>query len=192
MWINVFFVIDPSNLTLLTNTNEDVYGIWRTKAGQNSQSATSDKRKGNSPPRESPKYAFDRKVHTKYLNFGSGSRDSISTTAGISTGFYITPKRGPSLLKAVQFYAANDYGNRDPWTMTIEGTNRTSALTKGSSWTLIYDGITGLNSSTPRLSKGAMIRLHSNAIWYSSYRLLITSKRGDSNSVQYSEVEFFI
>ena len=189
--MNVFIRIEPANLTLLTGKNESVYGIWKTTAGKDSKNATPGKGKGNYVSLESPKRAFDQNPNTKYLSFGMGSMNRDGITSGIDTGFYITPKRGPSLLRAVQLYTANDVENRDPWTMTIEGTNCTSALTVGFSWTLIYNGSTGFNISTLRQVAGALIWLPNNSIWYSSYRLLITSKRGNSSGVQYSEVKFF-
>lgn len=76
--------------------------------------------------------------------------------------------------------------------MTIEGSNQMgTALSQGSSWTLIYNGTTGLDDDPDRKNIGVMILLPMNLKIFSSYRLLITSKRGNGNLVQYSELQLF-
>jgi hypothetical protein len=75
--------------------------------------------------------------------------------------------------------------------ITIEGSNQSSsALLFGSSWTLIYNGSSGLDSDPGRYTFGLTQFISNNVISYESYRLLITSKRSLSNAVQYSEVQF--
>lgn len=177
----------PTTLILLTDTNETIFGIFNTTAGGSSSSATSIQQYHSS---ESPENVFDRNVNTKYYNYGLSSLPNSST--GINSGFYFTVKRGSSLLIAVQFCTANDHPDRDPLTMTIEGTNHISTLlTDGSSWTLIYNGTTGLENTTQRYTNGTNIRLSNRFVWYLSYRLLITSKRGIDDGVQYSEVYLY-
>jgi hypothetical protein len=167
-----------------------VFGVWNTTTGQNSITATAGYNMGNYVPVETPTFAFDRNVSTKYLSFGICNDSTWKIDCGLNTGFYLTPKRGSSLLMIIQICTANDYENRDPLTMTVEGSNQTSsALTIGSSWSLIYNRTSGLGSSTNRHTYGLKIPIANNSIWYSSYRLLITSKYGIENSVQYSEIE---
>lgn len=108
----------------------------------------------------------------------------------MGTGVYVTLQRGASLLVAVQFCAANNLPERDPLTVTIEGSNQpSSALTLGSSWTLICNGLTGLNPDPGRFAGGTVEYILNNMISYASYRLIITSKRNITNSIQYSEVK---
>ncbi len=105
----------------------------------------------------------------------------------------LTLKRGISLLASIRFCAAPSLPERDPMTITIEGSNQpsSSALLLGSSWNLIYNGSSGLNSDPGRTSFGMTQTIPNNVLWYNSYRLLITSKRNISNAVQYSEVQLF-
>jgi hypothetical protein len=80
--------------------------------------------------------------------------------------------------------------NRDPITITLEGSNATGgvALTLGSSWPLIYNGSTGINStSAPGRATYVTQQNFSNTIPYASYRLLVTLQRGNDTAVQYSE-----
>ncbi len=57
--------------------------------------------------------------------------------------------------------------------MTIEGSNQVlSALTLGSSWALIYNGATGLDSDPSWGSYGSTQTL-SNSISYASYQILV-------------------
>ena len=47
---------------------------------------------------------------TKYLNF-----------ADLGSGFIVSPSRGPSIVKAIRLYAANDAPERDPASFWLEG-----------------------------------------------------------------------
>jgi hypothetical protein len=74
----------------------------------------------------------------------------------------------------------------------MEGSNQLpSKLIYGSSWTLIYNGSSGLKPDPGRLAYGSIQNLSNNSIWYSSYRFLITSKRGDSDAAHLDELELF-
>jgi hypothetical protein len=109
---------------------------------------------------------------------------------GVNTGFYVYSDRPASLLVAFRFQAADNYPDRDPIDMTIEGSNQNvSALLLGSSWRLIYNGTSGLDVTPARRTLGPTIWLSDNVIWYTSYRILILSKRNVGNTVQYSELE---
>lgn len=79
---------------------------------------------------------------------------------------------------------------RDPLTITIEGSNQSiSALMLGSSWTLIYNGSTGLNPDPGRNNSGIIQNMSNNTSWYTSYRILVTSKRHISDAVHFGEIE---
>ena len=93
-------------------------------------------------------------------------------------------------MKALQFCTENDLPLRDPLTVTLEGSNQNgSTLLLGSSWTLIYNGTTGLDVDPGRGSLGVRQTFFSNVIAYSSYRILITWKRGNEIATQYSELQ---
>jgi hypothetical protein len=78
----------------------------------------------------------------------------------------------------------------DPLMITIEGSNyNESELTFGKSWTLIYNGTTGLTND-PGTRNFGMLQLASTLLMpFTSYRLLVTSKRSESNAVSYSEFQ---
>jgi len=173
----------------LISANEDVYGIWNTTAGGDSTAATNGSSPGKYPSGEAPKMAVDNRTDTKYLSFGTCcGGDTKTTYCGLNTGFYFTPKYGSFWVIGLQFCTANDHNERDPTMATLEGSNQSnSSLTSGSSWTLIYNGTLGLNTDPGRQQCG-QIQTISNTVRYTSYRILVTDKRAESDAVQYSEV----
>lgn len=141
---------------------------------------------------DGPANVFDGNSITKYSAFGTCSSFILDSAVecGKNTGLYLSPQRGVSLLVAFRICTAILYTDRDPITTTIEGSNEPlSALTLGSSWTLIYNGSSGLDLSPGLCSFGVTQWLSSNSFWYSSYRILTTSKRNTGNYVHYSELE---
>ena len=174
---------------LLTGNNETLYPIYNSGVGQNSSASTAGLIAGNYNPSEPAINIFDQNLSTKYLNYGTCNAVTTAANCGLQSGFYFTAARGLSLLKSFRFGTGNDYPERDPFTITIEGSNAT-ILTLGSSWTLIYNGSTGLESDPGRSTFGVTQNL-SNTIWCRSYRVLATSKRAASSSVQYSEMELY-
>jgi hypothetical protein len=176
-------------LSRLTRTNDPVFGVCNTTVGGDSTpSNVSGSNQCNFYPGESPGNAIDSNYLTKYTNFGNGTISTSSITQGCYTGFYVTPSNGPSVIQAVQFATGNDYPDRDPITITIEGTNL-PLLTIGSSWILIYSGTSGLDNDPGRYSLGVQQTFNST-ISYNSYRLLIITKRASGIAVQYSEAIF--
>lgn len=180
--------------TTISTTTTDAWnlvtGLWNTTAAGNGLQAMAGSNAGNYPSGESPDQAFDQNCSTKYLNYGHCPSSFSSLTCGINTGFHVTLS-GPTIIRSLQFCTANDHVPRDPLTMTLEGSNQTgSALFLGSSWTLIYNGSTGLTVNPGRNAIGVM-QTFSNSIAFLSYRVLMTSKRGSANSIQYSEVYLF-
>ena len=171
----------------LTQKNDSIFGICKTTAGGNSTPISGPG--GNQCQyyyNEIPSYAIDNNSSTKYTNFGNGNSTTFDTTYGCDTGFVVTPSIRPTILKAIQFITPNGLPERDPINITIEGTNSTS-LTIGSGWTSIYSGSSGLDHDPGRNQSGIEQSINNNTIPYISYRLLVTSKRGNQTSVQYSE-----
>jgi len=179
----------------LTKTTETVYGIWKTIAGGNSSAASVGSNSGNYPSGYEPDNLFDNSVYTSYKAYGQCTFLTlpVSSVCGEKTGFYFSPLRGPTLLVVLQFYATVGLGFiTNPQTLTLEGSNASpAALTLGSSWTLIYSGVTGLDALVSIGQAGSIIWVSTNSTWYSSYRLLITSKAGLETTVSYSEVKFY-
>lgn len=95
-----------------------------------------------------------------------------------------------SITLGFQICTPGSIPNRDPMTITFEGSNQpNSLLNLGSSWTLIYSGPSGLATDPGRLACGTPQLFPSNTVWYSSYRFLVTSKRGSDSSTWYSEIQ---
>lgn len=61
---------------------------------------------------EGPPNAVDRRVSTKYLNFGK-----------VGTGLIVSPQVGPTTIQSLRLTTANDEPNRDPLTYDLYGTN---------------------------------------------------------------------
>jgi hypothetical protein len=174
-------------ISRLTSVADPIFGICNTTVGGDSTpSNISGTSECNFYPNEIPSYAIDNDYSTKYTNFGNGSLSTSSITNGCYTGFYVIPSIGPSILEAIQFVTGNNLPDRDPITITIEGTNSTSLLAIGNSWSLIYSGSSGLDNNPGRYSLGIR-HTFNNKIAYKSYRLLIITKRASGNGVQYSE-----
>lgn len=181
----------PKCLVLLTSIHEVIYGLWNTTAGGSSTLSSPGSGTGNYNPNETPQNIFDQNRTTKYTNYGpcNGTSGSFSQ-CGTNTGFYLTLQRGTSLLTTIRFLTAPSLPERDPMHITVEGSNQpSSALLLGSSWTLIYNGSSGLDADPGRSSFGVTLVIANNIVWYNSYRFLVTSIRNMSNGVQYSEVE---
>lgn len=181
---------------LLYPIENNVIGLWNTLAGDNSRSSSPSSiyniDLGKYDANETPTNALDRKDNSKYTSFGSCSTVIPVSTAqcGLKTGFHVTISSRPSLLIAFRFRTGNDLPERDPVAITIEGSNHNSSLlTLGPSWTLIYRGSTGLAADPGRHKFGSNELLFDNRAWFTSYRILVTSKRGLSDAVQYSDVE---
>ena len=148
--------------------------------------------KGNYNTNEGPLAVFDGIVATNYNSFGSCNLTVSALDCGEKTGFYVTLKSGPTLLRAFHFRAGHYSAKRDPLTVTVEGSNQDSALlTFGSSWSLVYQGSTGLDVDPGREKFGRVQMIANNSNWYLSYRLLVTTKKGAEVGVEYAEMQFF-
>ena len=160
-------------------------------AGGNSTAATLGSGSNQYPSNgEKPFKGCDNDVTTKSLNFGpcNAGIGSAGPLCGLDTGIYIIPTRSASLAVGLQLCTGDDAPERDPITITLEGSNAASVgnLILGSSWTLTYNGTTGLDVNPNRTFCGPIVRFP-NTVWYKSYRMLITAKRADATCTQFSE-----
>lgn len=168
----------------ITASGDPIKGLYNTVAG-GPTGGFEGRFAGSS---ERPPQVIDNNLTTKYLNYGTTSVGNAQlTNPGKDSGFYVTPNVGYSMANGVLFAAANDFAQRDPLTVTIEGTNATNLNATGV-WTLLYNGPTGLDpiNNHTRNAYGTA-QVFSNSIAYKSYRVLITSQRGIEDSVQYAE-----
>jgi hypothetical protein len=180
----------------ITAKGDPITGISATVVGGNDTIATAGTGSGQFPAAESPPNAIDQlymspytTAGTKYLNFGNGNSGVTSATKGVDTGFYVTPVFGSSVVNAIQMATANDSPNRDPLTVSLEGSNATGAnLDLGSSWTLIQSSVNlGIDTDPGRFTLGPLVTF-ANTTPYTSYRVLVQSQRGVDNSTQYGEM----
>ncbi len=161
---------------------DPIVAIWNAGAGADSTDSTAGTANaGQYPAGEAPALVIDGKMDTKYLNFGTGGGGGVSSlTKGVGTGFYITPATGSSIAKAFRVSTANDAPERDPLSIIIEGSNATGAdLKLGASWATIFTGDTGLTVDPGRQTAGPQIDF-SNAVAYSSYRVLVAGQRASA------------
>ena len=183
-----------TNMTLLTGQNEVVYGLWNTTAKNNGMLLTSNTTASVYYfSSEGPEKALDQNTGTKYLIYTRNcSGNANQGYCAINTGFYTTSQQDPTLLLAIQFTTGSDALGRDPLSITIEGSNATSsALMLGTSWSLIYNGSTGLNTNISRRTDGPYQCIQQSPASYMSYRVLVTSIRSTDAQVQYSELKLF-
>ena len=162
--------------------------MWNTTAGGDSLPSPSGDSIGTYWSSEPPKAAFDNNLTSRYTNHGRCNVTEANIQCGEGTGVYFTFDDGPVLLKAFYFITAPFRPARDPLTITMEGSNgNRSVLTRGSSWALIYNDVTGLENITERSARGTIQMLPNLSTLFSSYRLLVTSKRDNETSTSYAE-----
>ncbi|CAF0863769.1 unnamed protein product [Adineta steineri] len=175
----------------LVSINGTIIGIYKTTVGTNSTTATPGNYIGQYIPTESPYNACDNNTGTKYLSFGTCGETTIDSICGLNTGLYLELQRGSSLIIGLQMCTGNDYPERDPFIVSLEGSNLSgTVLNLGTSWTLIYNGSSGLQIDPGRSTCGRLQSIN-NTIQYKSYRFLVSAKRSISNSVQYSEIHLY-
>ena len=166
----------------LNHFNDTIYGVYNTKAG----GSIGDFYNNSKYPIE---YAMDGSLATKCFN----NKRNSAGVSGIDNGFVVIPiARRPSIACALHFSPAADAPDRDPITVTLEGSNETDTIQRqsNSTWTLIYNGATGIDvlDTVPRVAAHALRQEFTNRLAFISYRLLVTTIRNiSSNAVQYSE-----
>jgi len=162
-------------MIFLNSLGDEIIGLYNTTAG--ASTGTFDDLYSNTE--ELPKFAMDNLTATKYFNYGR-----------IGSGFVVIPAISKSSVACgLLFATANDNPNRDPITVTLEGSNASdiNAVRLGTNWTLIYKGPTGISAVMNRKTYGLQ-QTFKNEKQFASYRLLISSIRVDgADAVQYSE-----
>ncbi|CAF1254404.1 unnamed protein product [Adineta steineri] len=184
-------VTKPIVLQIFRRTNEVVYAIWNTTAGNDRSLSLPGQNTSTYWPSEPPQAALDGNLNTEYSNHGiCNGHSPLQDECGIKTGFYITFKSKPFILVQFRMATFQNSPPRDPNTITIEGSNnKESDLVFGTSWTKIYDGDTSLAKNPGRRVYGGTQTMPNNSLSFASYRIIITSKRGKHNCVSYSEFE---
>ena len=181
-------VAKASSSVFVTAAGEAVTGFYQGSVGGNDVPSSVGSGAGQYSSTFPPAKAIDHDPTTKYLNFGNGSSTVSSATKGVGTGFIVTPALGPSIVTGIQVATAGDTPNRDPLTVSIEGTNATTNLNAGASWTLIADNVNlGINVDPARQMFGP-VATFANSTAYRSYRVIVKSQRGSETGVQYAEM----
>jgi hypothetical protein len=130
---------------------------------------------------EGPENLFDNEAETKFC----------IQCAPKDVGFFVTLEK-EAVVTAFQIFTGDDEEDRDPMTITIEGSNAAGDdLMKGASWTKIYFGDSGIKDVTDRNEKGKVVKVE-NTTSYKSYRVLVASVRGrECKMTQMSEFKLF-
>ena len=131
--------------------------------------------------------AIDGNLDSKYLNRAQDAGGF--NPHGDNTGFVISPS-GTFPITKIQFATANDMPDRDPLSITVEGSNDANATdAQGNGFVLLYEGPTGLANDPGRKQWGPVIQFQ-NTTSYKTYRVLVTQTRGDNaDAVQFSEIK---
>lgn len=174
----------PSGHGILS-PSDTIVALKETTKGRSNILAETGDFGGNAGTDEQAAQAIDGNVGNKYFNKAADDAGS----PGIGTGFVVKPHLGATVITGIQFATANDIPERDPVSITIEGSNTDGAeKAKAKDFTLIYKGPTGLAKTTGRGAWGEAITF-ANTQSYKYYRVLITQLRSDSaDAAQYAEV----
>lgn len=145
---------------------------------------------GSSPAAETVDRAIDNLVQ-KYLNFDAF--DTAPPYVG-PQGFVVVPSVGPTIVRGVRIYTANDAEARDPADIVIEGSND-----GGVTWSLISSNALTLPSGRNTVTTETIDPLRhfhqevhfANNTAYASYRVQFFNVKNNSaaNSVQIAEIE---
>lgn len=136
--------------------------------------------------RQSEIGAFDQNPATKHMNAGQDKNGF--NPKGVNTGI-IARFASPQRINAIRFITAEDRPERDPMKITVEASNSPHSEEAGfKSWTLLYEGESGVLEDAPRNSEG-LAATFKNSKPYKYYRILITQvKSGSADGVQYAEM----
>ena len=169
-------------------SKEMIHGVYNTFVGGNSNAATRGTGIGQYIKYESPDKACDGNISTEYVSFGSCHE---RTSYADDYGFFLELETGPTLVNGLKVCKADDYFERDPIIVSLEGSNSTGInLTLGVSWRLLYNGPSGLILDPGKQNCGS-IQYFDNIVKYSSYRFLVSSKRSKAYCSQYSELKLY-
>jgi len=121
-------------------------------------------------PSESPANATDGNLGTKFY---IASIDGANPP-GVNSGILIPYTGAAQVVTGLQFATANDQPQRDPLTITVEGSNAANAAQAGGNgFVLLWQGASGLATDPGRNTWGARIDFP-NTVAYKAYRILIT------------------
>jgi hypothetical protein len=173
----------------VTAPSDQIYGIASSGTTSTVSTVGTAGATNNYPAAEPPSSAIDNNTTTtKYLNF---------QTSG--AGFIVTlTNNGQSVLNGVHFTSGNDSPERDPVTVTIEGTNTAipSGVAPGgtitATWSPIYSGVSGLTTDPGRNASAPTVAFVPATLGaFTSYRLTVNAVRtpAGANSFQFNEVE---
>ncbi|CAF3966201.1 unnamed protein product [Rotaria sp. Silwood2] len=166
-----------------------IVGVWNTFAGDNNTLAIEGTTgAGTYFTDQTPANLIDHSLGTRYSSRGSPGFGNNSL-AGLNTGFYATVAQCQPTLEGFRLGNSYPYSDREPLTVTVEGTN-CDDLVNCVNWSLLYNGSTGLYIQMNNLAYGDYQSIF-NTISYKSYRFLITSKRSISVFVSYGEIQLF-
>ena len=172
----------------VTAPGDPIAGFYQASVGGSDAPSSPGSNAGQYPIGYGPANAIDGNAASVYLNYGNGNSSTQSPTKGVGSGFYVTPALGPSIVTGVQVATGPNYPNRDPLTVSIEGTNATGNFDAGATWTLIANNVDlGIDTDPGRGVYGPQIRF-TNTTPYRSYRVIIESQRGSEYAVQYAEM----
>lgn len=182
--------VAQAQLIDVTVPGDPIVGVAATPGSSTSALAVPGTAPGvnNYPPAEPPPSAIDNltgpaNAGNKYLNFQR-----------INAGFIVTPA-ADSVVVGLHFFTGNDFPDRDPLTVVLEGSADANATTTlNSTWVQIYSGVSGLATDPGRNTSGPSA-LFTNAASFRSYRLLVSSVRDlptTANSFQFQEVELLV
>lgn len=144
---------------------------------------------GDWPGNESPRFAIDDDIGTKYLHF-KGDFSPDPGTGG--AGFQVTPSTSQTTLVGLAFTTANDYPGRDPIAFELSGSN----VSIDGPYRLIAGGQIsdfGQMAEWPRLTRNETLISFGNRVAYNHYQIIFTAIRGPAggmvDSMQIAEVE---
>jgi hypothetical protein len=171
--------------------NDTVYAVWNVSAGKDSYPSSPGRGAGQYWYLNAPSNVFDGNLTSLFCSYGTCAFSVDNVTCGQKTGVYVTAHQGAFILEAFRI-ATGQVTVRDPLAITIEGSNQIgTVLTLGSSWTLIYNGTSGLLTDPGRYSLGVKQAISNNIVAFASYRFLVVAKRGVEDCVEYAEIQLF-
>lgn len=141
----------------------------------------------NSPAAETGPNAIDDQP-TKYLNFDTAATD----LEPIPSGFVVSPSAGFTLVEGISLQSANDAPERDPKSITLEGSNDANPDWVAGNWIPIYEN-TSIPSWVDLFPTGSRFQTQrfafANTTPYRHYRWTVNEIQGAGNGMQIAEVE---
>ena len=179
------FIASPS---LFVVQAESIEPLWNINIGGLGTIATENSTGvGTYVTNNPPSNLFDSTNNTYYTTRGNVS-SAANTLAGLYTGFHVIIAQCQPTLVTFRL-ATGSLAANDPSTIALEGTNCNDLLSC-TSWTTLYNGVSGLAATSARNTFGDSLSISSPQS-FTGYRLSVLSKKGSSAYVSYSAVEFY-